>query len=344
MSSSISFELLAARLQHILEGFGFSRHAAELLGSNCASAERDGIKSHGIFRMRDYQSTVEGGWVNVNVVPTVEDVAPSLIRVDAMNGYAVPALAAATELALEKAAQNGTVVIAIRNSHHLGALSLDVEPFADQGLVALAMTNSGKDVVPHGGTLPVFGTNPLAFASPRASGAPFVFDQASAAMAKGEVKLAMRENRKLPPNVGVNRDGQPTLDPAEIVNGGSLCTFGGHKGAAISIMIELLCAALSGGKFSYEWNYRKMPGTATLCTNQTVILIDPNAGRNGLPNYGARVDQLLEQVLACGQERLPGERRLLARERSLREGIELSDDELAMLADLDSQCSMKLST
>ncbi|MGF6414886.1 delta1-piperideine-2-carboxylate reductase [Paraburkholderia sp. MM5482-R2] len=337
MSSRVSFKALTERLQRILERAGCSSIVAAQLASNCAGAERDGARSHGIFRMQGYVSSLRGNWVDGHAVPRVEDVAAGFVRVDAKNGYAVPALAAASELAINKARHNGVAVIAIRNSHHLGALALDVEPFAERGLVAIAIVNSMKSVVPHGGRLPVFGTNPIAFASPRASGAPFVFDQASSAMAHGDVKIAMREGRTLPPGIGVDRHGEPTSDPAEIVGGGALRTFGGHKGASIAIMVEVLCAALAGGQFSFECDLAAMPGASTPRTGQTLLLIDPRTGSAGLADFATRVDELLAQVLAAGQSRLPGERRLAIREQSLRDGIELSVDELASLDLLEAQ-------
>ena len=135
------------------------------------------------------------------------------LRVDGMNGFTVPALARARDAALAKVKANGCAVLAIRNSHHLGALSLDVEPFADEGLIALSFINSMASVVPHGGRKAALGTNPIAFATPRRDARPLVFDMATSVMAHGDVQLAAREGRILDEGVGVDRDGNPTNDP-----------------------------------------------------------------------------------------------------------------------------------
>ncbi|WP_062209950.1 Ldh family oxidoreductase [Aureimonas sp. AU12] len=331
----IPFAELAERLACILERHGCSPEVARLLAENCAAAERDGAHSHGLFRMKGYVSTLRSaGWVDGHAVPVVEDAAPAFLRIDARGGFTVPALAAGRAQALAKARANGIAVVAIRNSHHLGALSLDVEPFADEGLVAISVINSMKAVVPHGGHTAVFGTNPIAFATPRAGGPPLVFDMATSGMANGDVQIAAREDRALPEGNGVDRDGRPTTDAKAVLDGGALLAFGGHKGAALSLMVEVLCAALGGGKFSHEVDLADHPGAVTPHTGQTFILIDPQAGRGALPDFATRVEALLAEVAAAGQDRLPGDRRHAARARSLAMGIPVSAEMMTVLGEL----------
>ncbi len=184
---------------------------------------------------------------------------PASCRVDAANGFAQPALAAARALLVDKARSAGIALLAIHNSHHFAALSPDVEPFAEQGLVALSVVNSMTCVVPHGADRPLFGTNPIAFAAPRADGAPIVFDLATSAIAHGDVQIAARKGERLPPGMGVDSLGQPTQDPKAILEGGALLPFGGHKGSALSMMVELLAAALTGGNFSFRVQLDRSP-------------------------------------------------------------------------------------
>lgn len=334
-AARISYPELVARLRPIFERHGCSPLVARLLAENCAAAERDGAHSHGLFRMPGYVSSLGAdGWVDGRAVPGVEDAASAFLRIDARNGFTVPALHAGRDLAITKARQAGVAVIAIRNSHHLGALSLDVEPFAEEGLVALSVINSMKSVVPHGGHTAVFGTNPIAFATPRENAPPLVFDMATSVMANGDMQIAAREGRMLPPGSGVDRHGHPTADPKLILDGGALNAFGGHKGAAISLMVEILCAALVGGKFSSEVDLSARPGAATPHTGQTFILIDPSTGAAGLPDFASRVETLLHLVREAGQERLPGDRRLKARADAARNGLRLSAASWAILENL----------
>ncbi len=245
-NTSIVFTQLVTLLKAIFIRHGASPDVASVLADNCARAEQDGAHSHGVFRIPGYVSTLDSGWVNGQAVPVVEDVASGFVRVDAANGFAQPALAAARPLLVAKARSAGIAVLAIRNSHHFAALWPDVEPFAEEGLVALSVVNSMTCVVPHGADRPLFGTDPIAFAAPRADGPPIVFDLATSAIAHGDVQIAARKGERVPPGTGVDSLGQPTQDPKAILEGGALLPFGGHKGSALSMMVELLAAALTG--------------------------------------------------------------------------------------------------
>ncbi|VVP85132.1 Delta(1)-pyrroline-2-carboxylate/Delta(1)-piperideine-2-carboxylate reductase [Pseudomonas fluorescens] len=325
----LPFDQLQALLQDIFQRHGCADNVATVLAHNCASAQRDGAHSHGVFRMPGYVSTLASGWVDGQAEPHVVDVAPAFVRVDACGGFAQPALAAARPLLVEKARNAGIAVLAIHDSHHFGALWPDVEPFADEGLVALSVVNSMTCVVPHGARKPLFGTNPLAFAAPCAGSDPIVFDMATSAMAHGDVQIAARQGEQLPPGMGVDAQGQPSCDPQAILNGGALLPFGGHKGSALSMMVELLAAALTGGHFSWEFDWSRHPGAKTPWTGQLIIVIDPSKAEGD--RFAQRSHVLVEQMQAAGLERLPGERRYRERKIAEQEGVALSVDELEAL-------------
>lgn len=331
-ASSITLEALTRLLESVFLRNGTSAEVARVLAANCANAERDGAHSHGVFRIPGYVSTLSSGWVNGQAVPQVEDVASGFVRVDAGNGFAQPALAAARALLVEKARHAGIAVLAIRNSHHFAALWPDVEPFAEEGLVALSVVNSMTCVVPHGADRPLFGTNPIAFAAPRTGAAPIVFDLATSAIAHGDVQIAARKGEKLQTGMGVDSLGQPTQDPKAILEGGALLPFGGHKGSALSMMVELLAAALTGGNFSFEFDWSNHPGAKTPWTGQLLIVIDPSKAAG--QSFAERSEELVRQMHGAGLKRLPGDRRHLQRARSLEQGIVLDEATLQQLRTL----------
>lgn len=325
----VPFAELRGLLASIFERHGASPEVAAILADNCASVQRDGAESHGTFRIPGYVATLASGWVDARAIPVVTDAAPGFVSVDAMNGFAQPALAAARALVTDKARTNGIALLAIHNSHHFSALWPDVEPFARDGLVALAFVNSMACVVPHGGQHALFGTNPIAFAAPRTGADPLVFDLATSAMAHGDVQIAAREGRSLPEGVGVDRDGKPASEAAAILDGGALCTFGGHKGSALSMMVEILAAALTGGNFSFEFDWSGHPGAQTPRTGQLLIVIDP--ARQAGSSFAVRIETLVCEMKAAGQERQPGERRYLQRAASERDGVPIPATELESL-------------
>ena len=328
-TSSLTLGELTALLQQIFERHGTSAAVAQVLADNCARAQRDGSYSHGVFRIPGYLSSLASHWVDGQAVPVVEDVASGFVRVDAANGFAQPALAAARGLLVEKARSAGIAVLAIRNSHHFAALWPDVEPFAEEGLVALSVVNSMTCVVPHGASKPLFGTNPIAFAAPRAGGSPIVFDLATSAIAHGDVQIAARKGHTLPAGMGVDKHGEATENPKEILDGGALLPSGGHKGSALSMMVELLAAALTGGNFSFEFDWSKHPGAQTPWTGQLLIVIDPSKSAGN--NFAERSAELVRQMQGVGLERMPGDRRFIERAKSLSDGIVLGDEELSRL-------------
>lgn len=320
---------LTALLTRIFEKYGCSPEVAAILGANCAACERDGSFSHGIFRIPGYVSTLKSGWVDGRAVPEVEEVGPTYLRVNARNGFTQPAFFAALPRLNQMVRDHGVGILAIRDSQHFSALWPDVEPFARNGWVALSVVNSFACVVPPGGSKAVFGTNPIAFATPVAGTDPMVFDQAASSMANGDVRIAAREGHSIPEGYGVDRNGQPTTDPRAVLDGGALLPFGGHKGSSIALMIEILAAALTGGNYSTEVDWSKHPGAEVPCTGQLVIVIDPARGGNDV--FASRVQGLLDLVRDAGQSRMPGDRRYARRRETAVSGIPLANDKLAEL-------------
>jgi delta1-piperideine-2-carboxylate reductase len=249
-------------------------------------------------------------------------VAPTLLLADGCNGFAQVALAAARDRLSAMARAPGMAALCTSTAHHFAALWPDVEPFAEAGLVALTVINTRSHIVVFGGRRKVLGTNPMAFACPRADGPPLVWDQAASVRSQGEVLRARRAGRAVPPGVGVDSAGQPTEGPAAILDGGALLPFGGHKGAGIALMIEVLAAALTGGRFGFEDRSAAYPGAQTSNAGQFVLLIDPT--RTAGTGFFVRVETLVAALREAGSERLPADARH-ARRLAAQDGIEIAD-------------------
>ncbi|WP_322843476.1 Ldh family oxidoreductase [Pseudomonas sp. B33.4] len=325
----MDFDELSLLLRKIFIRHGTSDFVADILAANCAGCERDGALSHGIFRMPGYVASLKTGWVDGQANAEVNIVSPSFIRIDARNGFAQPALAAAAKAIDEAIERTGVAVIAIRNSHHFSALWPDVEPFARKGLVAISFVNGLANVVPHGGHTAVFGTNPIAFATPVAGAEPLVVDQATSVMANGEVRLHALDDRPLPPGTGIDSSGSATTDPHAVLAGGALNTFGGYKGSSIALMVELLAGALTGGQLSFENDFGSCVGAQTPKAGQLMIVIDPDRG--GTTDFSQRAAFLCNRLMEAGQDRLPGARRHKNRHTALTQGIFLTKKAIADL-------------
>lgn len=324
MGKVLMLEELTALVASVFERHGVSPENARIVAGVVAAAERDGSRSHGLFRLPGYVSTLKSGWIDGRAVPVVTDAAPGLVAVDAANGFAQPALAAGTPLLLKKVRVQGIAALAIRNSHHFGALWPDVESFADEGFIAMAFVNARSRVAPWGAKKKFLGTNPMAFACPRPGREPLVWDLASSVVAQGEVLLASTQGHALEDGIGLDSNGKPTTDPVKVLEGGAMLPFGGHKGAAIGFMVEIMSAALTGGRFGYEHRPDAPAGALTTNAGESVILIDPKP--TGGDGVGERLTGLFEGLADVGAERLPGDARYARRRKSMAEGISIPQE------------------
>ena len=324
MSDTVHMSLDEVRVlsTEVLIANGMSEANAMVIADVVTQAEADGTHSHGLFRVPGYVTSMRSGRMDGKAVPEVTDKSPGLVAVDSKNGFSPPAIIAGKPLAIEKAKSQGIAALGLRNNGNLNALWWEAEHFGDAGLICLTMSTSQSFVAPWGGNKALFGTDPIAFACPRAGKPPMVFDYATSASARGEIQVAAREGHSIPKGWALDKDGNDTTDPAAALEGVQL-PFGGHKGNAIMIMVELLSAGLTGGNFCFEaqeqvdafGGHDAGPSNA----GQIFILIDPKGFHE---TFLDRVEGLFGKILAQEGTRIPGDRRYANRACSATDGIE----------------------
>ncbi len=232
-----------------------------------------------------------------------------------------------------KARQFGLAALVVNNCYHFSALWPEVEAFARQGLVAIAMNPSYNCVAPAGRTKPLLGTNPFAFAWPRPGTNPYVFDFATSAVARGEIELHRIDGKPIPLGWGVDTEGKPTTDAAEALRGAML-TFGGHKGSAISTMIELLAGVLIGDLMSHEATAHDNGAGVVPFHGELLLVMSPELfSSESLSARQARAEHFFAKFSEQGA-RMPSERRYSARARSIARGIPIAKGPLAQLRQL----------
>ncbi|SDX07879.1 Ldh family oxidoreductase [Roseicitreum antarcticum] len=332
----VSVDDLLARVTAIFVGCGLRPENAQAVARVIVAGERDNCKSHGIYRIEGCLRVLAAGKVSPDAVPALHDSGKAVIEVDAGGGFSNPAFDAAVDALATRARETGLAALVIRDCLHFSALWHDVEALAARGLASLSMCPSYAFVAPAGGTEPLLGTNPIAFGWPRPGPQPYVFDFATSVAARGEIELHRRAGQPIPEGWAIDGDGAPTTDP-ETALAGAMLTFGGHKGSAISTMIELMAGAMLGEFMSRE-ALDFMGGGGLLPRHGALVLaLDPGtfAARSGRDPI-AEGEKLLGAIGAQGA-RLPSARRFAAREAALRDGIALSDAEMAQLARFEAQ-------
>lgn len=331
----ISTDKLIEVVSAILTNAGFSPEHSGALARTIVAGERDGCKSHGIYRLEGCLRTLKHKKVDPVAVPEVIVDDTAIVRVEAKGGFANLAFEMGLPALVERAKKLGVATLVINDCTHIAALWPEVEAIAAQGLSSIAMCPSYATVAPAGGTKPLLGTNPFAFGWPRAGENPYVFDFATSVAARGELELYRRAGKQLPEGWAVDADGNPTTDPTAAL-AGAMLPFGAHKGSAISTMIELLAGVMIGDFTSPEaLDYL---GTTTLAPRhgELIIAFDPNRMSGGRNNPVNRGEVLLEAIAGQGA-RLPSQRRFAARKVSLADGISLNADEVALLEKLRAQ-------
>ncbi|AGT11239.1 Ldh family oxidoreductase [Paracoccus aminophilus] len=334
-ATAISISDLTELATEILTRGGFSHPQGAAIARTIIAAERDNCKSHGVYRIEGCLRTLKLGKVVPDAEPVLLQDDSAVVRVDAKSGFANLAFELGAPVLAEKTRKFGVAALVINDCTHFAALWPEVEALADQGLAAMAMCPSYATVAPSGGDKPLLGTNPFAFGWPRAGDTPYVFDFATSVVARGEVELYRRAGKQLPEGWAIDADGNPTTDP-EAALSGAMLPFGGHKGSAISTMIELLAGAMIGDFTSDE--ALDFLGTTAIAPRhgELVLAFDPARMSGGRGNPIAKGEAFLDAIAGQGA-RLPSQRRFAARKIAMAEGISLSAAEMAQLHDLHAR-------
>jgi len=285
------------------------------------NAEADGQKGHGLSRIPSYSGQALSGKVDGHAVPSLSRPGTALIRVNAKSGFAYPAMDLACETLPAIVKVTGVASACIYNSHHLGQAGAHAERLANEGLVALVLTNSPKAINFWGGREPMMGTNPIAFAAPRVGTEPLVIDLALSRVARGKILAAKNAGEKIPESWALNADGKPTDDPAEAMQG-SMLPIGDAKGAALVLMVELLAAALTGSNFGYEASSFFDAAGDSPGIGHTIIVFDPAMTSGG--RFAERMDNIVAAIENTDGARLPGMTRLEQRRQVAQNGMDIS--------------------
>jgi LDH2 family malate/lactate/ureidoglycolate dehydrogenase len=325
---------LLAFATEVLERIGMPADHAGTTADCLIMANLRGLDSHGVLRLPQYAKSVRQGGVEPAPEIEVTDQGTLSALVDAGGGYGyVPTLLAA-DLAVSKAGKHGMAVVAVRNSHHFGMAAIYAERIARDGLIGIALTNTGPVLPPPGGRRPLAGNNPMAIAVPRRdSQRPVVLDMAMSQTAFGRIRLAAAEGRPIPTGWAMNADGEPTTDAAEALRVGLLAPTGAHKGFALAIMIDLLAGVLTGSPFGVHADAHDLRAGGV---GHLVIALSPTLFRPQ-EDFDRDVETMIAQLRTGDPEGvvvLPGEPEHNSEVERRRDGVPISAELAGHLIEL----------
>lgn len=308
----------------VLTGLGAGAEESTDQAEILLEGDLRGRPSHGVQRLPVIVKRIQAGLIRPGAADEAHWAAEAMLVVDGRFGFGPHVARQAIEAVAERAARTGTATAAIRNASHLGMLAPYVEALAARGRAALAFTTSEALVHPWGGRVALVGTNPVAIALPTDE-EPFVMDMATGAISKGEVIARGLRGQELPPGSAVDAAGVPTLDPVA-ADGGAISPFGGGKGYALGLGIELLVAALTQTALGDRVR-GTLDATDPVTKGDLFIAFAPEA--IGAVPFTERLGDYLRELRASPPAAglsgvaIPGDRMRAERRRRLADGIML---------------------
>jgi LDH2 family malate/lactate/ureidoglycolate dehydrogenase len=219
--------------------------AAIVVGALVKSNLR-GIDTHGIELIRHYARRFTT--IKTRPIEVVQENETTCL-IDAGDNYGILASTIAMNKAIEKAEKYGSGVSSVRNSNHFGAAANYALMAAEKGMMGISTTNAGVRIPPWGGKDAFLGNNPIAIALPGKE-YPVILDMALSVVAFQKIVIHAREGWTLPEGWAYDSSGEPTTNADAALKSGMLTPLGGYKGAGLSVIMDLLCGAISKNGFA----------------------------------------------------------------------------------------------
>lgn len=243
---------------------------AEITADVLIEADRRGIDSHGVGRLKRYVDGIRTGMMIPGVEGVVVKETANTLTIDGQGGLGQVVAYKAMKRVIEKAERNNVCFAAIRNSNHYGIAGYYAMMALEKDMIGISLTNSTPLMVPTFGRNVFLGTNPISIAFPVKRGWPVVLDMATSTVPQGKLEVYRRMGKKIPLCWATDEFGNPCDDPGRVLDnmaerkGGGLLPLGGadeetggHKGYGLSFIVDVLSGVLSGGIFGIHLYEKK---------------------------------------------------------------------------------------
>lgn len=304
----ISVAELRQKVLNTLEEKGFSAEDSKSITDYLMWAEMSGIKTQGIIKMTGTEPLQ-------NIKPKHEIKIERDTKLSQLiNGGANPAPLVsqkATDVAIEKAKEHGFGIVGVRNTFSSnGAQGFYAEKIANEDLIGIVCSRSPASTTGFDSIDPLWGTNPIGFAFPTVN-EPLVFDMATSAMTFYGLILAKARGEKIPDNMAIDEEGNPTNDPERAMNGAILPFDRGYKGAGLGMVVEMFAGPLVNSAWIDNKTFAEEWGSLFIAIDPN-LLVDTDVFKENASDLmskakGSRKKEGAEEI------RLPGERAIEAR-------------------------------
>jgi len=334
----IPVDFLLNLVADVAQASGLRPADAGIFAAALLDADIHGVYTHGIMRLEVYMRRLRLGLIDPLAEPRFTQVRPAALAVDACNGMGHVQAVKTLDRLMDLAREYGTATAAIRNSQHFGTLSYYCNRAAEKDMILFATTNTPPSMAPTGGADAFFGTNPLGVSFPTDKGFVVRIDLATSTVARGKVIAAKRRGGQIPEGWALDREGNPTTDPAAALLG-TMLPMAGHKGYALAFLVEALSGVLSGAAVGPELGSMYTDMDRKQDTGHFFMLVDiaslmePDLFRERM---GAMIDAVKagRRQPGCEEILVPGE---MSHRRALEnraQGIPVEDATLRELREL----------
>ena len=225
---------------------GMSDAHALISANALINAELVGAYGHGLSRLKMYCDRINKKVINPKPKIKFKRISSSITHIDANNSIGFVAADIAIKKAIENASKTGIGLVAVKNSGHYGLSGYYAEQAVKKNLITMIYTNAPPAVAPHGALKSLFGTNPICFGSPTGSKIPFILDTSISKINRGKIRVAARNNQKIPEGVALDKFGKPTTNAKKALQGVQL-PIAGFRGSGLAWMVDILSGVLTGG-------------------------------------------------------------------------------------------------
>ncbi|MCM3759360.1 Ldh family oxidoreductase [Alkalihalobacillus oceani] len=322
----ISAKELTAFCKEVLIAASLPESEAAVIAESLVGANEIGVDSHGVTRLSDYLTRLEKGLIeNKTNLEVIKDSKATTLY-DAHNGWGQYAGKIAMEKAIEKAKLYGFSISGVRNSNHFGTASFFAKMATEANCLGIVMTNASPLMVAWGARNPTLGTNPLCIAVPT-NEHPVVLDMATSTVARGKITLASKNGESIPEGWAITKDGKPTTDAQDALDG-FLLPFGA-KGSGLAMMIDIMTGVMTGSLFGEDIPLM-YSGSEPQQLGHIFIVFDIERFMD-IASFKKLMDERIRQTREGSpaegfqQVLMPGDIEQMKKERADQEGITLSE-------------------
>jgi L-2-hydroxycarboxylate dehydrogenase (NAD+) len=316
--------------QDIFMANGLSEYDADTIAEGLILSDLRGVYSHGVVRVPMYCERLRHELVNRKPNIFVQQTSSASRLIDGDNGMGFVVGRKAMKEAIELAKTTGISLVGVKNSGHFGMSAFYLLQALEADMISFVYTNSSPAMPVWGGRTKFLGASPFAAAAPGGKYGPYVLDMACTVTARGKLKYAAQRGESIALGLALDSDGKPTTDGNKAFHG-VILPFGGVKGAALAMLMEILSGVFTGAAFAGDVRNPHTDLSGPQNVGHFFMAIKPDLFMP-LEKYKKRMDTLISRAKSCEKAEgfdeifIPGEIEAITESERRANGIPFTPD------------------